>query len=241
MIDIHSHILPGLDDGIRDVKESIQLGIEYQRYGIRSVIATPHIKDGQSPYDRTAIITAVENLNLEFALAGLNVDVYTGAEYYMDIRVLKDFENDALITLGRSRFVLLEFPYYHVPKYAGTIVELLLKNGYTPVLAHPERCRHICTKDIHILDWYTSKGCRIQVDAASLTGTNGRSTMKAAWKLYDAGLIDVIATDAHRPIAVEKTLKSLEQLMLGAGKQPLKRFFEVDDLFLSSGDLKLST
>ncbi|MFH1708255.1 MAG: CpsB/CapC family capsule biosynthesis tyrosine phosphatase [Planctomycetota bacterium] len=239
MIDIHAHILPGLDDGLQTIEESVQLAFEFQKAGFTTVIATPHIKDGQYDHEREAVAAAVDALNTELACAGIALDIFAGAEYAMDIRVLKDLEQGRLMTLGCSRHVLLEFPCYSVPTYAQTIVSVLIKNGFTPVLAHPERCHDIGARDPSLIRWYVDKGCLVQVDAQSLAGANGRAAMKTAWLFIRDQVAGIISLDAHRVISVRRTFQSLEKLFTDAEGRTLRDYFDKTDLFLGHAGMAL--
>ena len=177
-------------------------------------------------------------LNVEFAIAGLEVDVYAGAEYFMDIRVLKDLESGSLVTLGRSRSVLLEFPGTHIPKYSDKIIEILTGSGYTPVLAHPERCSDI-VRNTDILGTFTEKGCKVQVDSRSFTGENGKSVMSAASRFLKKQMIDYIAFDIHRVFSLKKHIGILKKYIENIGGESLVTFLDAEEEFTKSSDLEL--
>lgn len=233
MIEIHAHILPELDDGVQTLQESLLLGIEYQKAGFSSIVATPHIKDGEYTNNLENITTSVEVLNIEFALGGLTIDVYSGAEYYMDIRILKDLQKGSIVTLGDSEYVLIEFPQYQIPKYAKTIISILRKSGYTPVLAHPERCKAITPRNTNLINWYVDRGCKLQINVHDLLGNNGKIIMKVAWDFFENGLISFIGMDAHTFIPVGKAINKLKSKFIAKGKETfLKEVLNVEHFFI---------
>lgn len=239
MIDIHSHIIPGIDDGASTLEQSIAMAGEYQKCGFNAVIATPHIKEGRYNNTKKRIFEKTENLNVELACAGISLDVYTGAEYFMDIRILKDCEKDTIVTLGNSGYVLIELPRYNLPKYAKTIVAFLLKNGFIPVIAHPERCEHIQKHGYHELSQFLDKGCKIQIDIPSLVGRNGKRAMKTGWSILKEGIAETISFDAHMPDPFKNTLEQLESRVSESGKGLLRQFFDIDRAFINAGGIEL--
>lgn len=237
MIDIHSHILPGIDDGARNLEESIEMARGYIQCGFSAVIATPHIKEGRYNYGKDRIFRETENLNVELALAGMDLDVYTGAEYFLDIRVVKDCENNEILTLGKSGYVLIEFPLYHMPKYAENVLTFLLKNGFIPVLAHPERCIPFQKHGYEEAARFFKNGCKIQVDVQSLLGNHGKEAMKTAWSLMKEDLIDIISMDAHRPGPFSEHLTELSSMMPEEKKNTFEQLCNIDRAFIQKSGM----
>jgi len=232
MIEIHSHILPRMDDGIASIKESVSLARRYRKCGFSAVIATPHVKEGSYTPSPALITDRVERLNVELALAGVQLDVYTGAEYFLDMGVVRACEMNEIVTLGKSGFVLVEFPGYHLPKYASTIVSLMMEAGYVPVIAHPERYRYVQKSGKDVLAPFTAAGCKIQVDVPSLLGANGRAAEKAAWTLLREGTAELLGFDAHEDFPLEASLARLDRMLAEAHCGNARRFFDIDASFI---------
>jgi len=239
MIDIHTHIIPGIDDGAPTLQQSIAMAREYQKCGFNAVIATPHIKEGRFNNTKERIFEETENLNVDLACAGISLDVYTGAEYFMDIRILQDCENNTIVTLGNSGYVLIELPRYNLPKYTNTIVTFLLKNGFIPVIAHPERCGHIQEHGYHELFQFLNEGCKIQIDIPSLLGSNGKRAMKTGWSILKEGMAETISFDAHTPDQFKNILEQLESMISEPRKGFFRQLFDVDQAFINTGGLEL--
>ena len=239
MIEVHSHILPGIDDGARNLQESLRMVHEYHSNGFSVIIATPHIKDGVYNTKKSDVIEAVGHLNVELALVDIKVDIYAGAEYFMDIRILRDIENDSVVTLGRSRNVLVEFPNYTLPKHSYTIVDLLIENDYLPILAHPERCKDIHSGTGNELEWFLDRGCKLQIDVQSLLGNNGRNAMKMAWNLIKKQRVTSFGFDAHRPIVLQKTFQGFDGLLKRFPEYSLKSYFLNNEKILNGRDISL--
>jgi len=204
MIDIHCHILPGLDDGAADLEQALEMARIADADGITVVIATPHAFDGFYNASRDQILSSREKLNRELRLQGLKLQVLPGADIYVDFYI-RNWRPDEPISLAEAmtlndagRFMLLELPAYRVPDLGRLemVIRTLREQGVTPIISHPER-----NSDIQV---YPSKltrlidaGALAQITANSLVGEFGRATRRFAQKLLKSGLVHFLATDAH--------------------------------------------
>lgn len=197
MIDLHSHILPGLDDGAASIDESIAIATAAVAEGIVGIAATPHVRDDY-PTTAEAMREGVAELAALVASRQIPLDVYTGGEIALDrLRSLAPAEIRGYGLAG-SRYVLLEFPYHGWPLDLPTLAFELQAAGLLPVLAHPERSPEVIAAPER-LEPLVRAGLLVQVTAASLDGRLGRRTKRCALELVRRGIVHLIASDAHAP------------------------------------------
>jgi protein-tyrosine phosphatase len=198
VIDLHSHILPGLDDGSRTVEDARALAQRAAEDGVTAIAATPHVRSDY-PTQPDEMERGVLRLREDFVEQGIQVEVLHGGE--IDLESLGSLDDDDLrrFSLARSgRYLLLEFPYSGWPAGLEETVYGLGLRGLTAVLAHPERNRAV-QADPGRLGEAVRLGALVQVTAASVDGRIGRSSQKAADRLLESGLAHVLASDAHTP------------------------------------------
>ena len=195
MIDIHNHIIQGVDDGSKDLAMSLDMAKIYIKNGINKVIATPHYieKDSKSLTRNTE---ALEILRKELESQEIPLEVYLGNEVYISMNVLKDIEEKRVATLAGSRYVLMEFPMREIPIYAENVIYDLLINGYVPIIAHPERYIKI-QEDPNILLEFLKKGALAQLNLPSLEGLYGKTVQETAKILLEHRMVQFVGTDAH--------------------------------------------
>ena len=197
MIDLHCHILPGIDDGPADIAESLDMARQAVRNGIHTVVATPHSRNGVYVNARADICRRVQEVNRMLAEAAIDLVVLPGAEEHIRPDMGDAGMPDDIITLNDTgRYVLVEFPFMIVPQGAGEVLFCLKQRGLTPVLAHPERNAAI-QGNIDILYPFVASGCLTQITAMSLTGDLGKSARECACRMVELRLAHVIASDAH--------------------------------------------
>ena len=195
MIDIHSHILPGIDDGAKSSSETLDLLKKAEKEGISSIIATPHHNPEFKPSIET-ITSLVNKANTIAQNNKLNINILVGQEIRLYADLVSDLENNNLLTLNQSKYILIEFPSNHVPGYAQEICYQLQLSEYQPIIVHPERNTDII-KNPNILYNLVQHGALAQITAGSIIGKFGLKAKKTAFKLLDHDLIHFIASDAH--------------------------------------------
>jgi protein-tyrosine phosphatase len=199
VLDIHSHILPGLDDGAADLEEAVELAAEAAAAGVETIVATPHVRSDY-PTASAQIAEGVRVVTGALASSGTKLDVLPGAEVSLDSvpRVLAD--GVAGYTLGGTgRYLLVEFPYEGWPRAAELVLADLAARGVTAVLAHPERNDTVQESPSRLRMLLDATGAIAQVTVGSLDGRFGTRTKATAHALVDLGLAHVAASDAHRP------------------------------------------
>lgn len=213
MIDIHTHILPSIDDGAQDLKESIELLQTLAKQGVTEVIATPHVIKGT--YDNTRS-TIDEQLNLlKNAIIDNNIEmkIYPGAELYLDTDTVENVKANNL-TLASSRYVLVESSFQKFPNNFEGILFHLQQEGYEPIIAHAERF-HDFNTNFNYLVTLLNRGFYVQVNCGSLFGEIGERIRKFALKLLEQGCIHFLASDLHglkkRPLVMDKTYNFISE------------------------------
>lgn len=195
-IDIHSHILPGADDGSDSFEMSMRMLKTAAADGISAMILTPHNKPGHRHMRFSEMASKVEKLQKLMAEGNIKIELYIGSELHYRSGLLEEIENDMSAVLAGSRYVLLEFTpledYDHIRNGCCS----LLMGGYYPVLAHVERYQNVCSKKDGI-DELIEMGCYIQVNAGSIMGKNGSKAKRTVRNLLKRRQIHFIATDAH--------------------------------------------
>lgn len=198
MIDLHSHILPGLDDGSHDLDESLAIARSMVEDGVTVVAATPHVRDDY-PTTPEAMSDALNRVQEAVADAGIALDVRPGGEIALDWLDRLEPETLACFGLGGNpSLALVEYPYYGRPLFLARQCELLRLRGIVPVIAHPERSQVVQEKP-WVLEEVVNEGAVIQLTAASLDGRLGRRVSACARALLDRELAHLVASDAHSP------------------------------------------
>lgn len=195
-VDIHSHILPGMDDGAGSLEESLKMLRIARAEGIADIIATPHYKSGRYRADSREISRAVEMLQKAAATEGIAVRIHPGTEIYYHSELEDKLTSGALHTLNHTDFLLTEFSPFDDYSYVRNGTEAILGMGYIPVLAHVERYQCLL-QDAERVQELKDRGCYIQVNASSIAGEYGFAAKRFTRKLLKKQLIDFVGTDAH--------------------------------------------
>lgn len=195
-VDIHSHILPGMDDGARDLEQSLQMLHMAWKEGISHIIATPHYKRGKFPAQRQTVLEQAERLREAARERGIPVHIYCGTEIFYHSELEERLDSRKLWTLNGSEYVLVEFLPLEEYFYIRNAVDNLLGMGYRPVLAHAERYQCFL-KDTEKVEEIKGMGCRIQVNAGSVAGKSGHVAGRFVKGLIHKELVDYLGTDAH--------------------------------------------
>lgn len=196
MIDTHSHILPGIDDGSKDMEMTIEMLKIAEKCGTQEIIATPHylLEYGEARIDE--VKEFVKNLNLLLTKRGIKVKVYSGQEVYFTENIVNDYENKNIGTLNDSRYMLIEFD---MRNYESSIFDYLYElqiKGIVPIIAHPERYRWII-KSPELINKFIGEGYLFQLNAGSIEGKFGNEVKNTAQVFLKNDIYDFIGSDAH--------------------------------------------
>ncbi|TFF40954.1 tyrosine-protein phosphatase [Mucilaginibacter psychrotolerans] len=196
VVDMHSHVLPGIDDGAQTPEESIVLIRKMMELGISKIIATPHVMVDYYRNDRESIMNALTVLKAELVNQHIDITVEAAAEHYFDETFEKRIEERNLMTMGADNYVLFELSFINEPPNVIQMVQKMRDAGYKPILAHPERYAYM---DIDRMRAIRSWGCGLQINTISLTGYYGKPTKKMAEDMVDEQIVDFISSDMHHP------------------------------------------
>ena len=193
-IDMHSHILPGIDDGAPTVKESIMMVKRFQELGFKKLIATPHIMADYYRNTPDTINKALDELREELVRQNINMPIEAAAEYYLDETFEAKINKGNLMKMGGD-YVLFELSFINYPNNIKDIIQKLNDKGLKPILAHPERYPYLGSiENYHKIREF---GCFFQLNTISLSGYYGKQTQKIAEELVDNMMVDFIGSDMH--------------------------------------------
>lgn len=200
MIDLHCHILPGVDDGSASEEESCMMARMAADSGVCALAATPHCNvPGQfENLAGPALLERFAALERLLRREEIPLRLYTGMEVFMTESVPALLEQGRLLTLGASRYLLVEFGFDESPAFAFGMLEQLLRRDVVPVVAHPERYHFIQGGEGTLLKW-VELGCALQINKGSLAGKFGRRAARTARWCLREGCVHLIASDAHSP------------------------------------------
>ena len=199
MIDIHCHLLPGIDDGATDMAQSLAMARLAVADGISHAVLTPHIQPGRWDNSAQAIAAATAALRAALGREGIPLKLGFAAEVRLSDQIFQQLEEGIIPFLGESdgsKVMLLEFPHTHILPGTDKLVTWLLRNGIRPLIAHPERNREII-QDPRKLAPFIAQGCLAQLTGASLTGRFGEGARQAAAFFIREAQVDYLASDAH--------------------------------------------
>lgn len=195
-IDLHSHILPGMDDGSSSLGESLKMLREMERIGFSKIITTPHVISALYPNTKEQILGQVYHLQDIIRQEGIQLEVEASGEYHMDYEFLGKVQGGEVIPFGKKKYLLIELPFQ---KPTFSIEEILYQTQlleYEPVIAHPERYVWLIGK-MKLYKGLKDRGMFFQLNLNSLAGLYGFPAKVAANQLIDAGMIEFVGSDAH--------------------------------------------
>ena len=218
--DIHSHILPGIDDGSPDIATSLQLVKGIYDLGIRKTVATPHVISDMYRNTPETINAALDKLKIAIADAGMDIEIGAAAEYMLDDYFIKLLSSDVPLLCIHKNIILTEQSYASSSGKLNEMAFAIMTRGYRPIMAHPERY-------FYYHDNYESYshlkdiGFYLQVNVFSLTGYYGKAVAKAAKYILDNDMADFVGTDMHhnRHLALLQKRESLELFKKYLGKK----------------------
>ncbi|MCI8506441.1 MAG: capsular biosynthesis protein [Lachnospiraceae bacterium] len=211
-IDIHNHILFGVDDGAEDIEESFDMLEDAKSQGAEAVILTPHYRHGMFGYPLERIEENYQKLDK--LAAKLGISLYLGCEYHVNSEIVANLQDGRCRTLAGSDYVLMEYSYQTEYSRIADYTGRLLSCGYIPVIAHVERYKCL-QKQPSLCGELANRGAMIQINADSILGIDGRAAERFCKKLLKNQWADVIASDAHgreeRRSHMAKCQKSVEK------------------------------
>jgi protein-tyrosine phosphatase len=228
LIDLHCHILPGIDDGPKTLKESLEMARIFEEAGYRYVVATPHTVPGTTWMPKPEEIrNQLSELNQAIKKMGIKLKVLAGMEIALDPNISDLLTKGLVQPLAGTSYVLIEPPFQRLPLGWDQAVFNVLSRGFYVLLAHPERCAELSSKP-QLCDQLIESGVYFQVNWDSFLGHHGRTTQKMAIYLASKAYIHCLATDSHdsksrNAIQVQRTAETIEELIGSRNLQLISR------------------
>ena len=226
MIDIHSHILPGIDDGSKSIEMTLDMLKRAEREGLENIVATPHFRRGCFEVTYNEVKDLVSKINKLLELEGIDIRIHSGQEVYFSERIIDDFEEGIIGTINDGKYMLLEFPMRKIPKEAVDYMYELKLRGVTPIIAHPERYSEVIS-NVEVLNQFIDEGCLFQLNAGSIRGDFGKDVKKTAENLIKSGVYAFIGSDAHNN-------KSRNTGILEESQEVFKKNSYLEEVFLDN-------
>lgn len=224
-VDIHSHLLPGIDDGAKNIGDSLSLIQELQKIGFEQFITTPHIMTSVWDNTRSSINDSLEITRNELKNKNVNVKINAAAEYLIDTNFITLFKTEQLLTL-KENYVLVEISYFNPPLQLFEILFELQIAGYKPILAHPERYSYY-HNNFSEYKKLKKSGCLFQLNLLSTIGYYGKSVAETATKLLNLGMIDFVGSDVHH----ENHILGFSKKIISKDNLPLKEAIDRNHFF----------
>ena len=214
MIDIHCHLMPSVDDGAKDLEETLAMFENAYTSGVTDIILTPHYIKGTKYEINNEQKEKITNILREaLRRTDMDINIYYGNEVYIDNDLVDMIKEKKVATLANSRYVLVELPVNSMDNNAGNVFFNLRSNGYIPIIAHPERYVYFQKHPEKVMD-YIKLGCLLQGDYMSLLGKYGKKAKKTLKILLKNGVIKFLSSDIHHsyndyhiPEAEKRTLR----------------------------------
>lgn len=195
-VDLHSHLLPGIDDGVKTMEESLTLMKAFQEMGVKRIITSPHVMQDYYPNTPTIIKSKLKEVCDEIEKESIEINLTAAAEYYLDDIFLKMVKTgDKLLTFGHN-YLLFETAFQDKPIFLEESIFEMQSKGYLPILAHPERYNYLA-KDWKLTQRLKDSGVLFQLNTISLGGFYSHESKKFAEKLIDNKMIDFVGSDCH--------------------------------------------
>jgi protein-tyrosine phosphatase len=228
MIDLHCHILPGVDDGPKDWEMSLEMAKAAVDEGITHILATPHHMNRHWMNPKSEVLMLVNELQERIDNENIPLTIFPGQEVRLHGEILQNIQKDEICFIDEfNQYILIEFPTATVPDYADRLFYEMQSAGITPVIVHPER-NHAILKDPSILYEFVSKDILAQLTAASYLGLFGKEIEKLSTQLIEHNLVHFLASDAHnvtsRKFYMKEAFRKLEKEY---GKEKVRAFDQV--------------
>ncbi|XJS11004.1 tyrosine-protein phosphatase [Aerococcaceae bacterium WGS1372] len=215
IIDLHSHLIPNVDDGAQTLDQSLELAQQAVDEGVGHMVLTPHHRNGAYLNRKDDVIHYAVDLQAEYDKAGVNLKVYPSQEIRLTDHFFDDLYNNDLLSLDdMGKYYLIEFPSDRVPSNTDEVFQELISSGITPVIAHPER-NHELSTNLHRLYELIEMGCLSQITTSSYASYYGEKLAENARVMIQHNLAHILASDVHhikhRPMNMKVAFNRLEE------------------------------
>ncbi len=216
MIDMHTHILPGIDDGSRNLDQTMQMIKEAEQAGFKEIITTSHYIENEYDVNSIRRQEMIESLQKKLGESNINVKLHNGAEAFISANLTELIRKQTIPTLANSRYVLFEIPMHLEVLYLDRTIEELITSKYKPIIAHPERYDIVRENPNIAVEW-VRKGAMLQSNYGSIVGKYGNKSKQTIIKLLKANAIHFLGTDTHAPkttyTQIEDIMKKLSKII----------------------------
>lgn len=225
MVDLHCHLLPGVDDGSKNMEISLRLAQEATENGVTHALLTPHHMNGHYVNHKQDVIRRTKEFQKQISAHNIPLTVFPGQEVRINGQLLEALDKDDILFADTAgKYMMLEFPDDDVPHYTNQMIFSLQQRGITPVIVHPERNTKIMAEP-NLLYQLLEKGCLSQITASSYVGTFGKKVENFSHQLIDAGQGYVFASDAHDlPGRKYEMRQAFEKLQREFGNDMVNRY-----------------
>ncbi|WP_294130881.1 tyrosine-protein phosphatase [uncultured Clostridium sp.] len=235
MIDMHSHIINGIDDGSKSIEMTINMLRKAEESGTTDIIATPHFMRGRFEVEYKDVLKKVEELKNMALENNININIYAGQEVYYNKNILQYYNDNMIGTINNTKYMLIEFPMldFNIDEIIDTIYELQIR-GIVPIIAHPERYK-LFIKKPSMINVLINEGMLFQMNAGSITGKFGRDVKKTATKYLEHNIYSFIGSDAHRDRGRDTDISEALNILELPQK---KEFINNGKVMLQNGDVE---
>lgn len=234
MIDIHCHILPGVDDGAKHMEDSLSMARKATKEGIHTIIATPHHKNGRYNNPTKSVLADIKTLNDRLQQENIPLSILPGQEVRIHGDLLDGIKKGEILTLNEtSRYIFIELPSQHIPRYTEQLLFDIQINDYVPIIVKPERNSMLLERPTRLYE-FVRNGALTQITAGSLMGEFGSKVKKFANELIEHNLTHFIASDAHNTKSRTFNMKGATQkIKKKYGRSTLYEFMENAQLLIA--------
>lgn len=239
MIDMHTHILPNIDDGSESMEETIRMLKEAKEAGFTDIITTSHYIENSYDITKRERKNIINEIKSKLDIENINIKLYNGAEAYISNNIYELIEKEELPTLNNSKYLLMELPMNNKVLYLENVIYSLESKGITPIIAHPERYSYV-QKDIIFVEELVERGVLFQANYGSIIGKYGNDASKSVKKLLKKKLIHFLGTDTHKSNSIYTQmniiLKKLEKI---TGKEYLELLSVINpEIVINNGNVE---
>lgn len=213
-VDIHSHLIPGIDDGVKTMEESISILKDFETLGFKKIITSPHVVSDGYNNSTQIILQGRDKVREAIKQNGIHLEFDAVAEYYLDESMYEKIEKKDLLTISEKKFVLVELSYLAKANNVSDLLYKLQIGGYRVILAHPERYPYYHEKDFEQYNSLKDRSVYFQINLMSLAGKYGKPARAIAEKLIDENMVDFIGTDLHNARHMESIKGALGEKYL---------------------------
>lgn len=222
LIDLHNHVISGVDDGAENIEETMAILSLMEKNGVKKITATPHYPLFNDQGFKKEIKEKIAIIKEEIVKNNLKIEIAAGTEIMITKKLPKLYYQNKVLTLNNTDYILLEFRLNIYPDYLAEIVHDLKTMGLKIIIAHPERYRYLQSDYKKAYQWLQEYDLKLMLNSSSLIGSHGSKAKATAQKLLQLGLCHLMASDTHglkkRPFTLQQGLKEAEKIKKGSAK-----------------------